>query len=125
MARAQAAVPPTAIRVVRVRPRRSASRPNTNPPSGRPKSIATTTKAAADAVMAGRPARVSRRKSLSLLAADDVSMVETVIRILLRPRSTVRLLAMVPQRPSLIVAEPGRTALSGRDLRRHGGLRHV
>src|SRR5699024_2391907 len=58
MAKAQVAVPPTAIRVVRDRPRRSANRPKNKPPSGRPKSIATTTQAAVDAVTAG-PAKTS------------------------------------------------------------------
>src|SRR5690625_7334520 len=102
-----------AMRVVRVRPNRSDSRPKIMPPSGRPNNMATTTKAAVDAAVVGpartnmagaravkgrktwilsiqlpttparRAARPAGGRSLSLVAADDVSMVEAVIRILL------------------------------------------
>src|SRR5699024_6236213 len=58
VASAHAGVPAIATRVVRVRPRRSEIRPNTIPPTGRPKSIATMISAAVDAVAAG-PASTS------------------------------------------------------------------
>src|SRR5690625_7470485 len=47
-----------AMRVVRVRPNRSDSRPKIMPPSGRPNNMATTTRAADDAAVVG-PARTN------------------------------------------------------------------
>src|SRR5690606_19547854 len=58
IARAHSAVPAIATRVVRVRPSRSARRPNTTPPAGLPNSIATMISAPVDAVAAG-PASTS------------------------------------------------------------------
>src|SRR5690625_3620468 len=53
IASAHAAVPAIAIRVVFVRPMRSAIRPKTIPPTGRPNSIATTMRAPVEAVAVG------------------------------------------------------------------------
>src|SRR5699024_9838780 len=152
MARAQAAVPPTAIRVVRVRPRRSASRPNTKPPSGRPKSIATTTRAAVDAVTAGpaktsiagasavkgkntwilsiqlpttparRAARPSGGRSLSLVG-DGVVISEVVIGFRPEPVSAGRIRPRVSQRSSFVTVGHDRSGLAAHDLNRHGGQR--
>ena len=98
MARLHPAVPAMARRVVRVRPSRSATLPSTTPPTGRPRSMAMTTSASAEALAVG-PATVAR-------AGDRA----------IKGRKTWMLSIQLPTTPASSAARPAGGSCAGGEL---------